>query len=109
MGDDLLRSHAKGGQPGNGFIQLMQQPQFLLLLGVLSGADEAALAGDGGDPSAGLQLAVGARDGVGVDGEGSGQLPDAGQLFSRLQDACGNLLTETVDDLGVDGAGVPIG
>ena len=71
-------------------------------------ADEAALSRHRSDPSPHFQLPVGPLDGVGVDGQCRGQFPDAGQLIPGLQDAGGDLLTQTVHDLGVYWPGIPV-
>ena len=91
------------------FGDMLKFQQKLPLPGVclLVMADEAALAGDGNDPSALLQQTVRPLDGVGVDAHGSGGLPDAGELIPFPQDAAGDLAAELIGDLLVQGAGAP--
>ena len=50
-------------------------------------AHKAALAGYRGDPALRFQLPVGPGDGVGVDGQLRGQLPNAGKLLAVFQNA----------------------
>ena len=50
-----------------------------------------------------LELAIGADDGVGIDGEIDGELADGGELIAGGELAGGDGSTDLVNDLAVDG------
>jgi hypothetical protein len=55
------------------------------------------------DDTADLHFAIGAQDGVGIDGEIDGYLADGGQLVAACQRAGGDAGLHLVDDLAEDG------
>ena len=100
--------NAQRNQRRGGIIKGVEPALPLLVPAVLIAANKAALARHCSDPAVHFQRPVRSLDGVGVDRQLGGQLPYAGQLIPRLQNAGGNLLLKAVDDLGVDGTGIPI-
>src|SRR5262249_49493253 len=68
--------------------------------------DERPDAATGLEDARAFELAVHARDGVGVDPQVHGELADSGQLVARLQPARGDCRPDTSVELSVDGRSV---
>ena len=104
----LLAGHAEVPQLLQNGLQLAGQ---LGLAGGILGVSlrhKASLTCDGHHIALGFQLGVGTLDGVWVDGQLAGQLPDRGKPVTGLQNAGEDLLPEAVNDLGVNRPGIPV-
>ena len=69
----------------------------------LAAGDESARALLRVDDAADLHLAIGAQDGVGIDGEVDGHLADGGELVADCKSAGGDASLHLIDDLAEDG------
>jgi len=101
---DFLRVEAAGG----GFFEDLAESgadqfgAFDLALATSAGGDGEARAAEGFEDAVVLELAVGAGDRVGVDGEVAGQLADAGNEVAGREGRVGDRELELADDLIVD-------
>ena len=101
----MLEGEAGGACSGDEFADKQAQESVALVFGVFNFAvgDEGAGALLGIEEAADFHLAVGAEDGVGVDGQVDGNLADGGELVAGGEGAGGDCSLDLVDELPVDG------
>ena len=103
----MMSSAVKPADTGSRHQRADQLVELSLTFGVVrldrERGDERADALLGAEDASDLELPVGADDGVGVDGEVDGQLPDRRQLVAWREGPGGDAAEDLVDDLAVDG------
>ena len=75
MPDQFLLRHAQEPQFPDRTVQILPSPAQFFSGDLPGGADETAFTGDALNEAFRFQFPVGPLDGVGIDGEGSGDLP----------------------------------